>query len=88
MSVSVHVSSHLHSYTGGTSEVEADGGTLVELVADLDRRFPGLRFRVIDEQGRIRPHMNFFVGGTLVRDLGCPISPGTEVLILGALSGG
>jgi sulfur-carrier protein len=88
MSVPVHLSSHLHSYTRGKSDVEAEGRTLAELVADLDRRFPGLRFRVIDEQDRIRPHINFFVGGAMVRDLNRPIVPATEVLILGALSGG
>jgi hypothetical protein len=88
MSVPVHLSSHLRSYTLGKSDVEAEGGTLEELMADMDRRFPGVRFRVIDEQGSIRPHVNFFVRGNLVRDLGCPITPGEEVLILGALSGG
>ncbi len=88
MSVPVHLSSHLHSYTRGKSDVEADGGTLAELVADLDRRYPGLGFRVIDEQGRIRPHINFFVKGDLVRDLARPVAPDEEVLILGALSGG
>ena len=88
MSVPVHLSSHLHSYTSGRSDVEADGGTLSELMADLDRRYPGLRFRVIDEQDRIRPHINFFVRGILVRDLTSAVGPGEEVLILGALSGG
>ncbi len=88
MSVSVRVSTHLHSYTLGKSIVEAEGATLSELMADLDRRFPGLRFRVIDEQDRIRPHINVFVNRTLVRDLGCPISSADDVLILGALSGG
>ncbi len=88
MSVPVHLSSHLHSYTKGKSDVEADGGTLRDVVADLDRRYPGLAFRVIDEQGRIRPHVNFFVRGDLVRDLACRVAPGEEVLILGALSGG
>lgn len=88
MSVTVHVSTHVRSYTGGASEIEAEGRTLAELMADLDRRHPGLRFRVIDEQDRIRRHMNFFVGGRLVRDLAHPIAPGDEVHILGALSGG
>jgi sulfur-carrier protein len=88
VSVPIHVSTHLRSYTRGSADVQADGATLAELVADLDRRFPGLRFRLIDEQDHIRPHMNFFVQGSLVRDLGCPVPPGTEVLILGALSGG
>ncbi len=88
MSISVRVSTHLHSYTLGKSTVEADGSTLAEIMADLDRRFPGLRFRVVDEQDRIRPHINVFIKRSLVRDLGCPVSPGDDVLILGALSGG
>lgn len=87
-SVKVYVSTHVQSYTRGQSEVEAEGRTLTELMADLERRYPGLRFRVIDEQDRIRPHMNFFVGGELVRDLAHPIAPGADVHILGALSGG
>jgi molybdopterin synthase sulfur carrier subunit len=86
--VTVRVSTHLHSYTKGESAVEAEGGTLAELMEDMDRRFPGIRFRVIDEQDRIRPHINVFVRRTLVRDLSCPLSPGDDVFILGALSGG
>jgi molybdopterin converting factor small subunit len=86
--VTVHVSSHVRSYTHDRSEVQAAGRTLTELMADLERQYPGLRFRVIDEQDRIRPHMNFFVGGELTRDLAHPIPPGAEVHILGALSGG
>ena len=86
--MTVRVSSHLHSYTQGRSSVEAEGSTLAELMADLDRKFPGIRFRVIDEQDNIRPHINVFVQRTLVRDLGCPLSSGDDVFILGALSGG
>jgi molybdopterin converting factor small subunit len=86
--VKVYVSSHVRSYTAGRSEIEAEGRTLTELMGDLDRRYPGIRFRVVDEQDRIRQHMNFFVGGELVRDLAHPIAPGDEVHILGALSGG
>ena len=88
MSVAVHLSSHMRSYTGGRSDVEADGATLAELVADMDRRFPGIRFRMIDEQDQIRPHVNFFVSGSLTRDLGTRLQNGNEVAILGALSGG
>ena len=88
MCVKVHLSSHVRSYTGGQAQVEAEGGTLVDVMADLERRYPGIRFRVIDEQERIRPHMNFFVGGVLARDLCHPIRPGDEVFILGSLSGG
>lgn len=86
--VTVHVSSHVRSYTSGRAEVAATGRTLADVLVDLDRQYPGLRFRVVDEQDRIRPHMNFFVGGELVRTLSAPIPAGAEVHILGALSGG
>jgi molybdopterin converting factor small subunit len=88
MPVKVHLSSHVRAYTGGRSEVDAEGSTLTELLTDLEARYPGIRFRLVDEQGRLRPHMNFFVGGVLVRDLATPVAPGEEVHILGALSGG
>ncbi len=63
MSIQVHLSSHIRSYTGGEADVQAEGRTLAELMRDMDRRYPGIRFRVIDEQDRIRKHMKFFVGG-------------------------
>ncbi len=88
MSVEVHVSTHLHSYTKGRSTVQAEGKTLAEVLADLDRQFPGIRFRVVDEQDRIRRHMNFFVNGVMTRSLEEQIGPSEEVHILGALSGG
>jgi molybdopterin converting factor small subunit len=86
--VKVHLSSHVRAYTSGQAVVEAQGSTLAEVMADLERRYPGLRFRVIDEQDRTRQHMNFFVGGKSVRDLAHPVAPGQDVHILGALSGG
>ncbi len=83
----VLVPSPLHSYTGA-AEVEADGATLDELLRDLDRRHPGLRFRVVDEQDRMRPHVRFFVDGEQVFDLGRRLGPGESVQIVQALSGG
>ena len=77
----------LLSYTK-QREVEATGATLVELLADLDRQYPGLRFRVIDEQDRMRPHMRFFVNGEQVFGMTRSLSPHDEVLIVQALSGG
>jgi molybdopterin converting factor small subunit len=88
MAVKVHFSSHIRSYTGGQADVEAEGQTLAEILDDLESRHPGIRFRVVDEQGRIRQHMNFFVGSELVKDLTHRVAPGEEVNILGALSGG
>lgn len=83
----VHVSSVLHPYTGGRTQVEASGATVMEVLADLDRQFPGLRFRVLDEQGRLRPHMRLFVGVEQEKDLGAAVA-GREVHLLHALSGG
>ena len=84
----VLVPSQLHAYTGGVSRVEADGATVDAVLKDLDRRFPGLRFRIIDEQARIRPHMRLFVGRDPAHDIETSLGPGDELLIFGALSGG
>ena len=84
----VHVGSVLYEYTGGRAEVTATGSTVTAVLDDLERRFPGLRFRVIDEQGRIRPHMRLFVGGATVGDLRTRVSEKDELHVLGALSGG
>lgn len=78
----------LRSYTQQHGDVEAQGSTLAELLTDLDRRYPGIRFRMIDEQDRIRQHMRIFVNREQVFDLGMPLQPSDEVQILQALSGG
>ena len=78
----------LADYTRHAREVEADGATLAELFADLDRRYPGLRFRVIDEQGAFRPHIKVFVNRVQERSLGARLEPADEVLVVAALSGG
>lgn len=77
----------LRSYTG-ESHVEADGDTLDALFADLDRRYPGLRFRVVDEQGQLRPNMRIFVNGLGVRQLQHALKPDDFVAVVLALSGG
>jgi molybdopterin converting factor small subunit len=77
----------LRSYTKAR-EVEASGATLAELLAGLDRRYPGLRFRMIDEQDKMRPHVRFFVNGEQVLDLTRALRPGDALHIVQALSGG
>jgi molybdopterin converting factor small subunit len=77
----------LRSYTGDR-EVEAHGVTLGDLLFDLDRRYPGFRFRIIDEQNNMRRHMRFFVNGEQCFDLGHRFDPGDSVQIVQALSGG
>ena len=86
--VRIRIASLLHSYTGGCNVIDVEARTVGEAIAALDRRFPGLAFRVIDEQGQIRPHINIFVGEERVRDLASVITTGTEIYIVGALSGG
>jgi len=86
--VQVEVAALLHSYTGGARMVEASGATLGEVLEDLDRSFPGIRFRVVDEQGCLRPHVRFFVNGTDAREISTPLREGDRVYIVGALSGG
>lgn len=83
----VLIPTSLQSYTRA-SRAEAEGATLAELLADLDRRHPGLRFRMVDEQDRLRPHMRVFVNRRAVHELAHPIAPGDEVAIVQALSGG
>lgn len=78
----------LHSYTDGVSVVEEEGATLAELLARLDARFPGIRFRIIDEQDRIRPHIRFFVNRKMVEGIERAVAPDDEVQIIAALSGG
>ena len=77
----------LRSYTKAR-EVDATGATLTELLADLDRQYPGLRFRMIDEQDRMRAHIRFFVNGEQTFDMARVLSPRDSVQIVQALSGG
>ena len=83
----VLIPSPLLSYTHAR-EVEASGTTLTALLADLDRQYPGLRFRVINEQDQMRPHMRFFINGEQVFDMTHPLRPTDAVYLVQALSGG
>jgi molybdopterin synthase sulfur carrier subunit len=85
--MTVLIPSPLLSYTKA-KEVEATGTTITEVVADLDRQYPGLRFRVIDEQDRMRGHIRFFVNGEQMFDMAHPLRPTDSVQIVQALSGG
>jgi molybdopterin converting factor small subunit len=86
--VKVRIPTPLRSYTDQQSVVDAAGGTMSDLLDDLDRRFPGIRFRIVDEQGRLRQHMKLWVGQDAVTDLSTPVSETDEVTIMQALSGG
>lgn len=88
MTVTVFIPTQLRNYTGGATKVEAAGATVDEALSALDARYPGLRFRVVDEQGRIRKHMRIFVDGERVVEVGAKVGARGEVHIFGALSGG
>ena len=77
----------LLSYTK-QRQVDAAGATLGALLKDLDRQYPGIRFRMVDEQEHVRPHMRIFVNGAQVTDLDRPLGPDDTVHIVQALSGG
>jgi molybdopterin synthase sulfur carrier subunit len=79
--------SALRSYTRD-AQVDAEGDTLDAVFADLERRYPGLRFRVVDEQGQLRPNMRIFVNGLGVRDLQHALKRDDFVAVVLALSGG
>jgi molybdopterin converting factor small subunit len=84
----IYIPSPLRSYTQQMDEVDANGTTLAELLADLNRLYPGFRFRIIDEQDGIREHIKIFVNREQAHDIRTPVRPEDEVSILCALSGG
>lgn len=84
----VRIPTPLRSYTDGEAVVVADGETVEELFGDLDRQYPGIRFRMVDEQDRLRRHMKVFLDEDPVRDLATPLGTTSVVTIMQALSGG
>ena len=85
--MNVHIPTQLRSYTRA-SEVQAEGQTLAELLQDLDRQYPGIRFRMINEQDAIREHIKIFVNRETAENLNYRLKPDDTVRIIGALSGG
>jgi sulfur-carrier protein len=83
----VLIPSALRSYTE-SSRAEAQGATLADVLHDLDRQYPGIRFRMIDEQESVRRHVRIFINGEQVNDLSQALKPTDDVVIVQALSGG
>jgi len=84
----VHIPTALRSYTAQNGEVDVDGTTLADALTALDRRYPGIRFRIITEQDTIRPHIRIFVNEEQAHDLAAPLQPRDTMYIVCALSGG
>lgn len=82
---------HLQRFFPTLAEGEVPGGTVREVISELDRRYPGLASYVIDEAGRLRRHVNIFVQEEPIHDreaLSDALEPDDRVFILQALSGG
>jgi sulfur-carrier protein len=91
MSVSVRVPTILRTYTKGESEVSAEGSTLSEVLDSLESSFPGIKGRVVDEQGKLRRFVNVYVGNEDVRfaeGLDTKTPDGTQVSVIPAVAGG
>lgn len=84
----VYIPSPLRSYTKNQSQVDAEAASLQELSKVLDSQFPGIRFRMIDEQDKIRQHIKIFVNKEEAHNLSLPLNKGDVVHITCALSGG
>jgi molybdopterin synthase sulfur carrier subunit len=93
MAVSVYVAGYLTSFTNGNANVilEHAPSSVGEALGMLYKKHPGLRDRIITEQGQLRPHVNVFVGETNVRNAAgfeTPLTADSEMCILPAVSGG
>ena len=91
MSVSVRIPTILRTYTGGESEVTAQGGTLADVLDDLDAHHTGIKGRILDEAGELRRFVNVYVGNDDVRfleNLATPTPDGTQISVIPAVAGG
>ena len=91
MSVSVRIPTILRTYTGGESEVIANGDTLAAILDDLDSNYAGIKGRIVDEQGELRRFVNVYVGNEDVRfleGLATATPDGTQLSIIPAVAGG
>jgi len=90
MAVTVRLPGVLRYAVGGKAKIEASGGTLADVFADIDRRHPGFRSRVLDDRGTIRSYVNIYVGDIDARDsggLGTTVPEGSEIMVIPAMAG-
>lgn len=91
MSVSVRIPTILRTYTGGVAEVTAEGGTLAEVIESLEKAYPGIAARVLDDTGKLRRFVNVYVNDDDVRfaeGLQTPTPDGANVSVIPAVAGG
>ena len=91
MSVSVRIPTILRTYTGGESEVPAEGSTLAEVLDHLDGNYAGIKGRIVDEAGELRRFVNVYVGNDDVRfldNLETATPDGSQISVIPAVAGG
>lgn len=91
MSVTVRLPGSLRDAVGGTTRLAADGSTLGDVIADIDRRHPGFRSLIVDDAGRLKTYVNVYIGDQDARSnggLGAPVRDGSEVMLIPAMAGG
>lgn len=89
----IHIPGALREFTAGRAKVEItfSRGTVADVLSALWSLYPGVRDRVVNEQGQIRQHVNIFIGNENIRysgGLASPVSEGAEISIVPAVSGG
>ena len=91
MAVTVRIPTPLRQVTKGSAEVQAKGGTVDDVVADLERQFPGLRERLVDESGELRRFINIYVNEEDIRFMDgrkTTLKDGDALSIVPAIAGG
>ncbi|HEY7623618.1 MAG TPA: MoaD/ThiS family protein [Candidatus Limnocylindria bacterium] len=91
MSVTVRLPGALRDATGGETKLTVTGGTLREVIADIDRRHPGFAARVLDDEGGLRSYVNVYIGEDDARDRGgsgAVVPDGSEIMVIPAMAGG
>jgi sulfur-carrier protein len=91
MSVTVKIPTQLRSLTDGASTVDATGGSVVELIEDIEKQHPGIKERIMDEDGSLRRFVNIYLGDEDVRflkGLNTEVPEGGSIAIIPAVAGG
>ena len=89
--VTVNIPTPLRRLTGGQSKVQASGTTVLEVIKDLEARFPGFRDRLLDENGELKRFINIYVNEDEIRTLQgkeTPVAEGDRISIVPAMAGG